>query len=225
MRPAHRPIVLIVLDGWGYSENTVYNAIYSANKPVWEKLWLERPRTFIRASGIDVGLPANQMGNSEVGHMTMGAGRIVDQEFSRITRAINDGSFFENKTLVSAFDQAAANSKAVHILGLLSPGGVHSHQDHIYSLMKLAADHNVENIYLHAFLDGRDTPPKSAEEYIHHTYLKMKELGKGKFASIVGRYFAMDRNKHWDRTKAAYDLICDGTADFRSDDIFIAVDM
>lgn len=220
-----KPIVLIILDGWGYSENTVYNAIYSAHKPVWEKLWLERPRTFIRASGIDVGLPPEQMGNSEVGHMNIGSGRIVDQEFSRITRAIEDGSFFENRTLTAAFDQAANTGKAVHILGLLSPGGVHSHQDHIYALMQLAADHRVDNIYLHAFLDGRDTPPKSAEEYIHHTYLKMRELGKGRFASIVGRYYAMDRNNRWDRTKAAYDLVCDGTADFRTDDPFIAVDM
>ena len=225
MQLLHKPIILIILDGWGYSENTVYNAIYSANKPVWEKLWLERPRTLVRASGTDVGLPASQMGNSEVGHMNIGSGRIVDQEFSRITRAINDGSFFENKTLVTAFDKAAKTGKAVHILGLLSPGGVHSHQDHIYALMKLAANRDVEKIYLHAFLDGRDTPPKSAEEYIHQTYLKMKELGRGKFASIIGRYYAMDRNKRWDRTKAAYDLICDGTADFRSDDIFIAVDM
>lgn len=225
MHSPYRPIVLIILDGWGYSENTVYNAIHSAHKPVWDKIWLEQPHTLISASGIDVGLPDLQMGNSEVGHMNIGSGRVVDQEFSRITRAINDGSFFENKTLISAFDVAARNGKAVHILGLLSPGGVHSHQDHIFSLMKLAASHQVIDIYLHAFLDGRDIPPKSAEEYLHQTYLKMRELGKGKFASIIGRYYAMDRNKHWDRTRIAYDLICDGTAEFRSDDVFIAVDM
>ncbi len=225
MQIKHRPIVLIVLDGWGYSENTVYNAIYSANKPVWERLWVDHPRTLIRASGIDVGLPARQMGNSEVGHMTIGSGRIVDQEFSRITRAIENGSFFENKTLTTAFRQAAASKKAVHVLGLLSPGGVHSHQDHILAVTQLASDCGVENIYLHAFLDGRDTPPKSAEEYIHRTYLELKSLGKGKFASIIGRYFAMDRNKRWERTKTAYDLICDGTADFRTDDPFIAVNM
>ncbi|HKK15629.1 MAG TPA: 2,3-bisphosphoglycerate-independent phosphoglycerate mutase [Gammaproteobacteria bacterium] len=222
---SHKPLVLIILDGWGYSENTVYNAIYSAHKPVWEKIWSEYPKTLIRASGTDVGLPPGQMGNSEVGHMNIGSGRIVDQEFSRITRAINNGSFFKNETLVSTFKQAAAAGKAVHLLGLLSPGGVHSHQDHIYSLMQLADQCGVEDIYIHAFLDGRDTPPKSAEEYIHQTYLKIRQLGKGKFASVIGRYYAMDRNKHWDRTKAAYDLICDGTADFRSDDVFIAVDM
>jgi 2,3-bisphosphoglycerate-independent phosphoglycerate mutase len=220
-----KPLVLIILDGWGYSENTVYNAIYSANKPVWEKLWLERPRTLIRASGIDVGLPPHQMGNSEVGHMNIGSGRIVDQEFSRITRALDDGTFFKNKTLTDAFNKAAATNKAVHILGLLSPGGIHSHQDHILALIKLADQCKVNDVYLHAFLDGRDTPPKSATEYVHQAYLAMREMGKGKFASIIGRYFAMDRNKRWERTKAAYDLICDGTADFRSDDVFIAVDM
>lgn len=225
MQPKHKPLVLIILDGWGYSENTVYNAIYSANKPVWEKLWLERPRTLIRASGIDVGLPPQQMGNSEVGHMNIGSGRIVDQEFSRITRALEDGSFFKNKALIDAFNKAATTNKAVHILGLLSPGGVHSHQDHILSLIKLADKCHVNDIYLHAFLDGRDTPPKSATEYIHQTYVEMRELGKGKFASITGRYYAMDRNKRWERTQAAYDLICDGTADFRSDDVFIAIDM
>ncbi len=225
MQIAHKPLVLIVLDGWGYSENTVYNAIYSAHKPVWERLWMEYPRTFIRASGIDVGLPATQMGNSEVGHMNIGSGRIVDQEFSRITRAIEDGSFFQNKILVDAFDKAVENDKAVHLLGLLSPGGVHSHQDHIHALMELAAQHGVKKLYVHAFLDGRDTPPKSAAEYIHETHLKMRDLGIGKFASIIGRYYAMDRNKNWERTQAAYDLISQGKADFRSDDVFIAVDM
>lgn len=225
MQLKHKPLVLIILDGWGYSENTVYNAIYSANKPVWEKLWLERPRTLIRASGIDVGLPAQQMGNSEVGHMNIGSGRIVDQEFSRITRALEDGSFFQNKTLTDTFNKAAATNKAVHILGLLSPGGIHSHQDHILALIKLADQCQVNDVYLHAFLDGRDTPPKSATEYVHQAYLAMREMGKGKFASIIGRYYAMDRNKRWERTKAAYDLICDGTSDFRSDDVFIAVDM
>ena len=225
MRPAIKPIVLIILDGWGYSENTVYNAIHSANKPVWERLWRDCPHTLLQASGIDVGLPAQQMGNSEVGHMNIGSGRIVDQEFSRITRAIEDGSFFKNTALIKAFKKAAATNKAVHILGLLSPGGVHSHQDHIFSLMELADQCRVDNTFLHAFLDGRDTPPKSAEAYIHETHLKMKKLGKGKFASIIGRYYAMDRNKRWDRTQAAYDLISQGKADFRSDDVFIAVDM
>ncbi|HIC44537.1 MAG TPA: 2,3-bisphosphoglycerate-independent phosphoglycerate mutase, partial [Sulfurimonas sp.] len=208
-----------------YADNTVYNAIYSAKKPVWEKLWAECPRMLIQASGTNVGLPAQQMGNSEVGHMNIGSGRVVDQEFSRITRAIEDGSFFRNKTLNNAFNRATQSDKAVHILGLHSPGGVHGHQDHIFKLLELAAQHDVEKIYLHAFLDGRDTPPQSAEENIHLAQLKIKALGRGKFASIVGRFYAMDRNKRWERTKQAYDLISQGKADYRSDDPFIAVDM
>lgn len=225
MQLARRPYILIVLDGWGYSENTIYNAIHSAKKPNWDRLWSEYPHILINASGLEVGLPDTQMGNSEVGHMNIGSGRVVAQDITRISQAIDDGSFFKNPALCSAFEQAAKNNKAVHILGLLSPGGVHSHQDHISALMQLCSQCNVEHIYLHAFLDGRDTPPKSAEEYLHDVQLKMLELGKGQFASIVGRYFAMDRNKHWDRTKAAYDLICDGQAEFQSDDAFIAVDM
>ncbi|MGH8120365.1 MAG: 2,3-bisphosphoglycerate-independent phosphoglycerate mutase [Gammaproteobacteria bacterium] len=225
MQPPPKPHILIILDGWGYSENTVYNAIYSANKPVWEKLWMEHPRTLIRASGSDVGLPPGQMGNSEVGHMNIGSGRVVEQEFSRISRALENGSFFHNRILTDAMRKAAARGKAVHVLGLLSPGGVHSHQDHLFALIKLAGDCGVENIYVHAFLDGRDTPPKSAEQFIFQTHLKMKELGKGRFASIIGRYYAMDRNTHWDRTQVAYDLISQGKAEYRCDDVFIAVDM
>jgi len=225
MQQSTKPLILVILDGWGYSDNTVYNAIYSAKKPVWEKLWIEYPQTLIQASGTNVGLPAQQMGNSEVGHMNIGSGRVVDQEFSRITRAIENGSFFRNETLNNAFHRATQNDKAVHILGLLSPGGVHSHQDHIFKLLELATQFGVEKIYLHAFLDGRDTPPKSAEENIHLAQLKMKELGRGKFASIIGRFYAMDRNKRWERTQQAYDLISQGKADYRSDDPFIAVDM
>ncbi len=225
MQQSIKPLILIILDGWGYSDNTVYNAIYSAKKPVWEKLWIEYPWTLIQASGTNVGLPAQQMGNSEVGHMNIGSGRVVDQEFSRITRAIENGSFFRNETLNDAFNRATQNDKAVHILGLLSPGGVHGHQDHVFKLLELATQFGVEKIYLHAFLDGRDTPPKSAEENIHLAQLKMKALGRGKFASIIGRFYAMDRNKHWERTQQAYDLISQGKADYRSDDPFIAVDM
>jgi 2,3-bisphosphoglycerate-independent phosphoglycerate mutase len=225
MQATHKPTVLIVLDGWGHTDNTVYNAIYSAHKPTWDKIWHEYPHTLISASGIDVGLPASQMGNSEVGHMNIGSGRIVDQEFTRITRAVEDGRFYNNEILNAAFKSAAENNKAVHLLGLLSPGGVHSHEDHIFALMELAAKCNVKTLYLHAFLDGRDTPPKSAVESIHKAQLKMKELGVGRFASLIGRYFAMDRNKNWDRTKRAYDLICQGKADYQLTDPFIAVDI
>jgi len=172
-----------------------------------------------------VGLPASQMGNSEVGHMNIGAGRVVDQEFTRITRAIKDGTFYENKILNEAFNFAAKNNKAVHLLGLLSSGGVHSHEDHTLALMELAKNCKVKKLYLHAFLDGRDTSPKSAIESIHKVQLKIKELNIGHISSLIGRYYAMDRNKHWDRTKFAYDLISQGKSDYRSSDPFIAIDM
>ena len=220
-----KPMVLIVLDGWGYSDNTVYNAIHSAKKPVWDSLWEEYPHSLINASGLEVGLPDRQMGNSEVGHMNIGSGRVVEQDSTRITRAIEDGSFFKNEILTSHFKSAAANGKALHILGLLSPGGVHSHQDHILALLELGARCDVSNIHLHAFLDGRDTPPRSASEYLHDAHLKMLDIGRGRFASIIGRFYAMDRNNHWDRTKLAYDLISEGRAEFQSEDAFIAVDM
>ncbi len=224
MQVTHRPTILIILDGWGHTDNTVYNAIYTANKPNWEKIWNEYPHTLISASGIDVGLPAEQMGNSEVGHMNIGSGRVVDQEFTRITKAISDGSFFDNEALTKAFTQAVQNNRAIHLLGLLSPGGVHSHEDHVFALMELAAECGAKELYLHAFLDGRDTPPKSAMESLHHAQLRMRELGIGEFASIVGRFYAMDRNKNWDRTRLAYDLISQGKAEFNSADPFIALD-
>ena len=225
MHTPHRPMILIILDGWGYSDNTAYNAIHSAKKPVWDKLWDHYPHTLLNASGLDVGLPARQMGNSETGHMNIGSGRIVDQEFTRITKAIEDRSFFQNQALKDAFAKAAGKQRAVHIMGLLSPGGVHNHQEHIFALLEFAADYDVKEIYLHTFLDGRDTPPRSAEEYLHDAHLKMLELGKGRFASIVGRYYAMDRNNHWDRTQLAYNLVTAAEAEFQSVDAFIAVDM
>ena len=225
MQLVHKPTILIILDGWGHTDNTDYNAIYSANKPVWDRIWNEYPHTLINASGLDVGLPASQMGNSEVGHMNIGAGRVVDQEFTRITRAIKDGTFDENKTLNTAFNHASKNNKAVHLLGLLSAGGVHGHEDHIFTLMELANKCKVKKLYLHIFLDGRDTSPKCAVESIHKAQLKIKELNIGQIVSLIGRYYAMDRNKHWDRTKLAYDLISQGKANYRSSDPFIAIDM
>ncbi len=225
MQVTHKPTILIILDGWGHTDNTVYNAIHTANKPNWDRIWNEYPHTLISASGIDVGLPASQMGNSEVGHMNLGSGRVVDQEFTRITRAIRDGSFYDNEILRTAFKKAVDNKRAIHLLGMLSPGGVHSHEDHIFALMELAAECGATELYLHAFLDGRDTPPKSAMESIHKAQLKMRELGLGRFASIVGRFYAMDRNKRWERTQLAYDLISQGKAEFRTIDPFIALDM
>jgi 2,3-bisphosphoglycerate-independent phosphoglycerate mutase len=217
-------MILIVLDGWGYSENTNYNAIHSARKPVWDRLWSECPHGLISASGLDVGLPDAQMGNSEVGHMNIGSGRVVHQEFTRISQAIEDGSFFRNDVLVGACRNVAASGRALHILGLLSDGGVHSHQEHIHALLELAARCDARRVYLHAFLDGRDTPPKSAAQYLHLAQVQMREHGVGEFASIVGRYYAMDRNNHWERTQKAYDLISTGKGEHVCGDAFIAVD-
>ena len=225
MRLSRRPLILIILDGWGYTENTVYNAIHSAKTPVWRKLWAEYPHTLVQASGIDVGLPVQQMGNSEVGHMNIGSGRVVGQEFSRINQAIENGTFYQNEILNAAFRQVKDNNKALHILGLLSDGGVHSHQKHIFKLAELAVQRGLEKIYLHAFLDGRDTPPKSAAENIYQMQLEIKALGTVQFASLIGRFFAMDRNRHWERTQQAYDLISQGKAHYRAEDPFIALDM
>lgn len=209
-------MVLIILDGWGYSENPLGNAILAAHKPVWDGLWKNYPHTLISTSGTDVGLPADQMGNSEVGHLNLGAGRIVYQEFSRISRAIKTGSFFSNEVLITAVDQAVANNKAVHMLGLLSDGGVHSHEEHIHTMAELAARRGAARVYLHAFLDGRDTAPKSAATSIKTMQDKFEALGKGRFASIIGRYYAMDRDHRWPRIQAAYDLITLGKAEFRA---------
>ena len=224
MQLSNRPYILVILDGWGCTDNPLSNAIQSAKKPVWDKIWKNYPHTLVNASGMDVGLPDDQMGNSEVGHMNIGSGRIVNQEFTRIKKAIDDGEFFQNPTLVNAFRKVAGKQKALHILGLLSDGGVHSHQDHVFALLDLAARSGIEKIYLHAFLDGRDTPPKSALGYLQATQLYMNKLGRGRFASITGRYFAMDRNKSWDRTRIAYDLIMNGKSRHRTTDAIMAVE-
>lgn len=225
MQLKRRPYLLIIMDGWGHTDVTVYNAIHSANKPNWDRIWGENPHMLIGASGIDVGLPSEQMGNSEVGHMNIGSGRVVHQEFTRISDAIDDGSFFTNKPLCDAFDLAVRQNKGVHILGLLSDGGVHSHEDHIFALLEMAARRGAGKLNLHAFLDGRDKPPKSATESIARAQVKLREIGHGRFASMVGRYYAMDRNEHWDRTRIAYDLISEGRADYVAPDPFVALDM
>ncbi len=212
-----RPMVLIVLDGWGYSENHEHNAIHSARKPVWDRLWRDYPHTLIRTSGPDVGLPAAQMGNSEVGHLNLGAGRVVYQEFTRVSRAIKTGSFFTNRTLTDAVDATRASGKALHILGLLSPGGVHSHEDHIHAMAELAVRRGAPQVYLHAFLDGRDTAPQSAAASISAMEQHFAALGGGRIASIIGRYYAMDRDHRWPRIQAAYDLITAGMTPFRAD--------
>ncbi|MGD9152350.1 MAG: 2,3-bisphosphoglycerate-independent phosphoglycerate mutase [Gammaproteobacteria bacterium] len=208
----HRPILLIILDGWGYNPQPDSNAIAQANIPTFNKLWQKYPHTLIAASSCNVGLPKGQMGNSEVGHLNLGAGRIVYQDLSRITNAIDDGSFYENPVLIKAVDQAVTQDKAVHVFGLLSNGGVHSHETHIHAMMKLAAKRGAKKLFMHAFLDGRDTPPKSAEQFITNLENIFAKIKVGKIISLVGRYYAMDRDKRWDRVQQAYDLFTLGEA-------------
>ena len=217
MPAAPKPLVLMILDGFGHSDSPEYNAIHAANKPVYDRLLANQPHGLISGSGMDVGLPDGQMGNSEVGHMNLGAGRVVYQDFTRVTKAIRDGKFFENPNICAAVDKAVAAGKAVHILGLLSDGGVHSHQDHLVAMAELAAKRGAEQIYLHAFLDGRDTPPKSAQHSIELMQATFTRLGKGRVASLIGRYFAMDRDNRWDRVEQAYHLIVEGKAEHHSD--------
>jgi len=220
-----RPVALVILDGWGCSEQTEHNAIACARTPVWDRIHSECPHTLIRTSGAEVGLPAGQMGNSEVGHLNLGAGRVVYQEFTRVSRAIKTGSFFTNQTLTDAVDRAVANGKAVHILGLLSPGGVHSHENHIHAMAELALRRGAGALYLHAFLDGRDTPPRSAADSLSRMQEKFEELGGGRIASIIGRYYAMDRDHRWPRIQAAYDLITGCRADYEAPDPLTALEM
>jgi 2,3-bisphosphoglycerate-independent phosphoglycerate mutase len=210
--------LLVVLDGFGYNEDTNYNAIAHADTPNWDQMWQELPHTLISGSGEDVGLPAGQMGNSEVGHMNLGAGRVIYQDFTRINRAISQGEFMNNRTFNAAFKKLDRSGGALHIMGLLSPGGVHSHEDQIFALIRGAAERGIERIYLHAFLDGRDTPPRSAEASIIAAQQLFKSLGKGQLASIVGRYYAMDRDNRWDRVERAYNLIVRGEAPFHDAD-------
>jgi len=211
---AKKPMALVILDGWGYREDSSNNAINNANTPVIDALMANNPNTLISASGMDVGLPDGQMGNSEVGHTNIGAGRIVYQDLTRITKSINDGDFNTNPALVEAIDKAVAAGKAVHLMGLMSPGGVHSHEDHIYAAVELAAARGAEKIYLHCFLDGRDTPPRSAENSLKRFDELFAHIGKGRIASLVGRYYAMDRDNNWDRVEKAYDLLTSAEGEF-----------
>ncbi|HVY53065.1 MAG TPA: 2,3-bisphosphoglycerate-independent phosphoglycerate mutase, partial [Gammaproteobacteria bacterium] len=193
-----RPMALIILDGWGYRENPEANAIAQARKPCWDYLWQHYPHTLASGCGRCVGLPDGQMGNSEVGHMNMGAGQVIYQDLTRIDAAIENGEFFQNSDLVNALQQA--KNSALHIMGLLSPGGVHSQDTHIEALLELAAQQGVNTVYVHAFLDGRDTPPRSADAALARLQEKITQLQCGKIASLIGRYYAMDRDKRWERT-------------------------
>jgi len=214
MTAAPKPVVLMILDGFGYSESPDSNAIMAARTPVWDKLWASAPHTLVSGSGMDVGLPDGQMGNSEVGHMNLGAGRVVYQDFTRVTKSIQDGDFFENPVICGAVDKAVAAGRAVHVMGLLSPGGVHSHEEQLAAMVELAARRGAEHIYLHAFLDGRDTPPKSAEPSLQMMEDTYARLGKGRTVSLIGRYYAMDRDNRWERVEAAYNLITEGRGEF-----------
>ena len=217
MSSTKKPLVLTILDGYGHREEQQDNAILNAKTPVMDRLWQQQPHTLIAASGLDVGLPDGQMGNSEVGHVNLGAGRIVYQDLTRLDKEIKDGDFFTNSTLTAAIDKAVKAGKAVHIMGLLSAGGVHSHEDHILAMVELAAKRGATAIYLHAFLDGRDTPPRSAESSLKRFTDKFAALGKGRIASIIGRYYAMDRDNRWDRVQLAYDLLTQAKGEFTVD--------
>ncbi len=212
-----KPMALIILDGWGYSEDPQDNAIMAADTPNWDKYWAQYSKTLVSGSGADVGLPAGQMGNSEVGHLNLGAGRVVYQDYTRISKAIADGDFFENAVLVNAIDKAVANDKAVHLLGLLSPGGVHSHEEHIHAAIQLAKQRGAEKLYIHAFLDGRDMPPRSAQPSIELLEKACAKTGVGRIATMTGRYYAMDRDNRWERVEAAYDMLTLAKAEFQFD--------
>ncbi len=199
--------VLMVLDGFGINEKVEGNAIKQANTPVLDGIFKKYPFVKGYASGRDVGLPEGQMGNSEVGHLNIGAGRIVYQELTRITKAIEDGDFYENPDLLKAIDHCKKNSSALHLYGLVSDGGVHSHNSHIYALLRLAKKHDLEKVYIHAFLDGRDTPPSSGAGYVAELAEKMREIEVGQFATVIGRYYVMDRDKRWERVQEAYDAM------------------
>ncbi len=216
MSTAKHPVVLIILDGWGYRESPDDNAIYQARTPTWDRLWTEAPHTLISGSGLDVGLPEGQFGNSEVGHMALGSGRVDFQSITRIDQAIASGEFFTNPAYTGAIDKAVATGKAIHVFGLLSTGGVHSHENHIHALLQLAAQRGATQVFAHAFLDGRDTPPRSAETSLRKLDAEFSRLGCGRTASIIGRYFAMDRDNRWDRVQSAYDLLTLGKADFHA---------
>ncbi len=209
-----RPLVLIIMDGFGTNPETKGNAIYAAKTPNLDRLFAENPRTDIGASGMDVGLPDGQMGNSEVGHTNIGAGRVVYQELTRITKSIKDGDFFTNPVLVSAMENA--KDHALHLIGLVSDGGVHSHNTHLYALVEMAKRFGVERVFVHCLMDGRDVPPTSGAGYIEELEAKLREIGVGKIATIAGRYYGMDREKRWERVEKAYAAMVYGEGNHNS---------
>lgn len=211
-----KPLVLVILDGFGYRKEEKANAIAMANTPCWDALQQNNPMTLLECSGEVVGLPDDQMGNSEVGHLHIGSGRFVFQDLSRVNRAVKDGSFFSNEALCQAVDAAIAKDKALHVMGLLSEGGVHSHELQIFAMLELAAKRGLKKIYLHAFLDGRDVPPRSAARSLKLAEEKFAQLGVGRIVTIIGRFYAMDRDNRWERVQSAYNLIAKGESEFKA---------
>ena len=216
--PRPKPVVLLILDGWGHREETQDNALALAALPRWRQLLATCPHTLIHTEGRHVGLPDGQMGNSEVGHMNLGAGRTVSQDLTRVDAAIEDGSFFANDELRAACAAVKASDGTLHVLGLLSPGGVHSHQSQIFAMLELARREAVPRVAVHAFLDGRDTPPRSAEASLHALQAACDNAGNARIASIGGRYYAMDRDQRWDRLRRAWDVIVDARSEHRAGD-------
>ncbi|MGD9580202.1 MAG: 2,3-bisphosphoglycerate-independent phosphoglycerate mutase [Vampirovibrionia bacterium] len=216
-------VLLTILDGFGVSETTEANAIKLANTPNYDEILKSYPNTTIRADGLSVGLPEGQMGNSEVGHLNIGAGRIVNQELTRINKAIQEGTFFTNQILLNAVENVKKNNSALHVMGLVSPGGVHSSMDHLYGILELAKKNNIEKVYVHAFLDGRDTPPASASGYLKQVDDKLKEMNLPQIATVVGRYYAMDRDNRWERVEIAYNALVIGDG-VESDSSYKAVE-
>ncbi len=208
-----RPLVLIILDGWGYAPPSNANAISLARKPNYDRLLAEFPNTLIHTSGRYVGLPTGQMGNSEVGHLNIGAGRVVYMDITKIDLMIENGEFFTNVALIKAMEAARTGERRLHLFGLVSDGGVHSHQNHLYAILKMAKQHGVDRVFVHAFMDGRDTLPTNGAGYIEQLQQKMREIGLGKIATVSGRYYAMDRDKKWDREKKAFDAMVHGDAE------------
>ena len=208
-----RPLIFIILDGWGYAPPSAANAISLARKPNYDRLLAEYPNTLIHTSGRYVGLPTGQMGNSEVGHLNIGAGRVVYMDITKIDLMIENGEFFTNQALISAMTAARAGERRLHLFGLLSDGGVHSHQNHLYALLRMAKQNGVERVFVHCFMDGRDTLPTNGAGYIEQLQQKMREYGIGKIATVNGRYYAMDRDRKWDRQKKAFDAMVHGKAE------------
>lgn len=213
---APKPVVLMILDGFGYSESTQFNAINAAKTPVWDALWSTHPHALLDCSGSAVGLPDRQMGNSEVGHLHLGAGRLLAQTFTRLNNDVDSGEFKNNSVLSDMVKNVVLDNTALHVIGLLSPGGVHSHENHIQTMLEMAAEKGVTKLYLHAILDGRDTPPRSAQASLDKIDEMFSRLGVGKTASIIGRFYAMDRDNRWDRVQLAYDLMSAGKSQFKA---------